>query len=1009
MRRGAMGTGRVVLAVIAAAVMVFSGVMAVVGTSPGVVSAASLNSAAVLPASSDALAAPAVPASNSPHPGTIVDYGSGLGGGGLSQSLDPAVQYDTVDGQVDLNVYQDLIAYNGSSTANLLPQVSTCVPGNTTATNPDSCAKMYGSPLITYNSTTGYPATYTFPIDSAAHFYNPATHASWGVYPSDVFYSIARAMVYQFWFEAYPGWIVAQSLLPPTGNVSWEVSPEASTGVYTFSGTLTNSSPLWIMTSMLVNDSTYCPGAAMTSAHGCITFVVGRNGLDGYGPSAGGARQFPFFLTTLIADGSWIAPAGWFQYQGSISSNANATLPGWPQTTAPDGDGPTLLPGDATTTSSSAFQTALSGFTPAFWFAFANNANNWPGLLTNPGPNPGAQFDAVGSGPYYLVSFSDSTGYILQANPAYRQPTGCAGQPACQPRAGSYVPTIDEYYSTTDTAAIAALAAGQADFGGIFLPADLATFDSLVASNKINYVSAPSLSVFYQAPNMIFNVSAANALTAGVGTTNVPGTFFSNIAIRQLLITSVPYATLNSSLYQLAGPTENTTIDTAWLAGGAIPQGMRDLATGQQYYNFSIPWGSQNPNTNPSVVGSAAWWWKQAITPGSGYYVPSAAACTSSSPCTFPFIGEVGDTALDDTMHFEIAELEAITGGAIKPFSMDLEFAQLGECSVPVNQPGTPGGGGSNNPCPTQNLGWAPDYPDPTDYVPTFYYPDSIFTADTGLGEVMLEPQNNNASCMGYSPLGIHGIYTVADLNYYAGLSVMPSDCQGVAYDVAHYFFAEAGSSAPGATRVNYYRTANAIMYLLGIYIWNEQENTVVAAAPWISQAGINLNVMIGGGGMQPWWEFPNNGTGTYAVTFSSSGLPKGTTWSFDLNGMTGASLGTSGYATEPNGTYAYQITPIPGYTMTNSSGTVTVRGAAVTAPTVVFTPSVPPTPTTPVSSTYLSPLAWALFGTFLALTIIFIATTVVYARRGNNRPKSPPPEAWKQESPPPPKQQPPT
>ncbi len=999
MQRGVTGTERTALLVVIVTVLMVLSVMAI--SSLAVTgSAAPSNSAAGTSAASPLTTSIVPSTSLSPHPNEIVDYGSGLGGGGFSQSLDPAVQYDTVDGAVNINVAQTLITYNGSSTANLLPMLATCVPGNTSATNPDSCQAMYGSSLITYNGTTGFPSTYTFPIDAAAHFYDPGTGASWGVYPSDVYYSFVRALTYSFWFGAYPGWIQAQWAVPPTGNPSWMVGDDGI-GVYDYGGTGgTNNSPTWVMSSMLVNDSTYCPQSVYATAHGCITFVVGRNGMSGTGPLAGGAIEFPFYLSTMIADGAMVEPAGWFQYQGSISSNANATVPGWPSATVAGGDGPTLLPGNANSTSSSAFQTALATYTPDYMFDFANNGNNWPGLGTSAGPNPNVQFQTVGSGPYYLISYSDATGYTLKANPAYQQPTGCKGQAACQPPANSYVANVHEYFSTTDTNAIAAMSAGTADFGGIFLPADLATFDSLVASNKINYEVAPSLSVFYQAPNLLFNVSAANTLTKGVGSTNVPGNFFDNIAVREFLITSVPYKTLNDSLLQLAGPTVNTTIDTGWLGGGAIPQGMLDLATGSPYYNYTIPWPSQNPITDASVNGSAAWWWQQATTTGSPYYDAAAAACTSSNPCTFPIIGEVGFTFLDDTIHFEIAEIKSLTGDAVQPFTMDLQFAQLGICNTAPNAPGTAGGGGTQNPCPTENLGWAPDYPDPTDYVPVFYYPDAIDTTATALGETMLLPALNSPSCPDYSAQGISGSYTQAALTYYAGLNPVPNDCQGVAYSVAVHFFQIAGATAPGAQRVALYHEANAIMYNLGLYIWNEQATTVVGSAPWISQAGINLNVMFGGGGMQPWYQFPANGAGTYSVTMSQTGLPAGTTWSFSVNGFVGASLGKSAYVTEPNGTYTYSVDPVPGYTLSNGTGTLTVAGGSVNAPAATFTLTQTPgkVTTQSVSWSYLSPLAYGLFGVFLVLTLVFLATTVVFARRGRRPPT--PPESWKQEPP---------
>ncbi|MFY9717715.1 MAG: thermopsin family protease [Thermoplasmata archaeon] len=81
----------------------------------------------------------------------------------------------------------------------------------------------------------------------------------------------------------------------------------------------------------------------------------------------------------------------------------------------------------------------------------------------------------------------------------------------------------------------------------------------------------------------------------------------------------------------------------------------------------------------------------------------------------------------------------------------------------------------------------------------------------------------------------------------------------------------------------------------------------------------------------------------TYSVVFSESGVPSGETFSVTLNGTT-QSLTTDG-ATDslsfvvPNGSYAYSIAEIAGYTQSTlpSSGSVTVSGATVIEPTLVY------------------------------------------------------------------------
>jgi YVTN family beta-propeller protein len=77
-----------------------------------------------------------------------------------------------------------------------------------------------------------------------------------------------------------------------------------------------------------------------------------------------------------------------------------------------------------------------------------------------------------------------------------------------------------------------------------------------------------------------------------------------------------------------------------------------------------------------------------------------------------------------------------------------------------------------------------------------------------------------------------------------------------------------------------------------------------------------------------------------YAVTFSETGLPVGTSWSVTLNGSQESSTGVSIAFIEPNGSYAYSIAPVAGWDQTTlpSTGTLDVNGAPLTEPTLAFT-----------------------------------------------------------------------
>ena len=66
-----------------------------------------------------------------------------------------------------------------------------------------------------------------------------------------------------------------------------------------------------------------------------------------------------------------------------------------------------------------------------------------------------------------------------------------------------------------------------------------------------------------------------------------------------------------------------------------------------------------------------------------------------------------------------------------------------------------------------------------------------------------------------------------------------------------------------------------------------------------------------------------------YAVTFSESGLPSGTSWSVSLNGVMKSGTGSIVF-TEPNGTYSFSVGVVSGYTASPTSGSFTVNGVAV-------------------------------------------------------------------------------
>lgn len=108
---------------------------------------------------------------------------------GNPESLDPAVDYETVGGELIQNVYETLMFYDGASASALVPQLCTAVP---TVENG----------LITNNGLT-----YTYNLREGVKFHDGTTMTS-----ADVVYSFTRML--RLNDPHGPAWMVGEMLIP---------------------------------------------------------------------------------------------------------------------------------------------------------------------------------------------------------------------------------------------------------------------------------------------------------------------------------------------------------------------------------------------------------------------------------------------------------------------------------------------------------------------------------------------------------------------------------------------------------------------------------------------------------------------------------------------------------------------------------------------------------------------------------------------------------------------------
>jgi DNA-binding beta-propeller fold protein YncE len=95
---------------------------------------------------------------------------------------------------------------------------------------------------------------------------------------------------------------------------------------------------------------------------------------------------------------------------------------------------------------------------------------------------------------------------------------------------------------------------------------------------------------------------------------------------------------------------------------------------------------------------------------------------------------------------------------------------------------------------------------------------------------------------------------------------------------------------------------------------------TVTSSAPaspvTIAGAAVTVNVTFAKGSPMPT---------SFTLTFSESGLPRGTTWCVNVGGSDCSSSGVIVISGLSSGTYSFSVAPVTGYTASPASGTVTI------------------------------------------------------------------------------------
>jgi ABC-type transport system substrate-binding protein len=414
----------------------------------------------------------------------------------------------------------------------------------------------------------------------------------------------------------------------------------------------------------------------------------------------------------------------------------------------------------------------------------------------------------VGSGPYYLSSFSPGSSYQLKVNPAWTGTsctwTGCI--PATFP-----VKTVNVVWEATAQEGEIALEHGQADFATVPSTDFSSVLLPLLQNGKVTVTSAVGLSIYFTNFVMQFSQSGAEGLLAQSGTgltLNAPSNLFQDLVFRQFLIHAYPYATVQNQFNTVDG------ISVGVLYGGAIAKYMGN------YYPTNISWDQVDP-----VNSGAASWWTNVTSEPNGI---AAAACTPNKPCIFPFVTSAGYPKEDAINKLWVREIESYSKGAVEPVPVDIPNGILFTESKSL--PGA-------NPMPMYDIGWSPDYPDPTDYVVPMYFPNATWGGTDALWQGLVGTETYDTAC------------TASGWEWMVSGGVTQA-CQGYAYNEMISLMSSAAYDTNLQQRALLYNEAEHIAQQLGIFTPNPaQVSNVWVASSEIASNSLNSNPMIGGNG----------------------------------------------------------------------------------------------------------------------------------------------------------------
>ena len=407
-------------------------------------------------------------------------------------------------------------------------------------------------------------------------------------------------------------------------------------------------------------------------------------------------------------------------------------------------------------------------FTPAGFYEYQNQANEGNYNLK-------VQTDPVASGPYQIESYVPGQSVVLTPNPGFKSIPGI-------PAPNDTV--VIQWVKDPETA-YNLFTSGQADIV-LGLPSNyMPSIKQQVASGTATMYSFPTLSIFFYPFNM--NISTTAMKSVFGSNFNVPPTYFANPLVREAFAYAFNYTNyidelVGNSIYG---------VNFGTLYAGMIPQGMIDYVPMSQLKNV--------PTYNLTYATQ--------LMKESGEYNISV---------TIPLSVNSGDTVDYAAMQMWAAALHQMDPNINAVPEYQNWGAEIGEMAPGIN------------PMATTTMGWAPDYPYPSDYLNAMFLTGGTYPAAYG--------------------------WTVSWMNK----SGYPAEAS--LFQQMNNLIIQADTTSNATLAAHDYQQANQIGINLYLYVYTIQSNQFWIIKPYIhayqNNIGYQENPMFGGGGdsLYYWW-----------------------------------------------------------------------------------------------------------------------------------------------------------